>query len=277
MPFLKKNWKVILAVVLFAIVLIAIAVFLLLTNKNSSSNQPTIKQTANNTNTASFSAEKSKANTSSEPNTGPIKTIGINLDYYNSATGRAGDFLFTKKKLQFGRVFMPYGFVIPGGNSSTGTDKANPQPTFVVPTGTKVLSLVDGTVFNIGKVWSGDYSIQVTADGQANDLIYETEHVINPLVKKGDSVKAGQVIAEASGFDKNAPAGFATVEIGVLQGGSPPQHFCPFAYLDPSVKQQILTKLQDLMKNWEIYIGNSTLYDETLTVPGCQTLDPISG
>lgn len=277
MPFLKKYWKFIFPAIVFLVILILVLVFLALNSQSTNHKNQTKNTTPSSVSTATTSGNSSSSK-KSEPNTGPIKTIGINLDYYNSTTGRAGDFLFTKKKLQFGRVFMPYGFVIPGNNTSSGNDKANPQPTFVVPTGTKVLSLVDGTVFNVGTVWSGDYSIQVTADGQTNNLIYETEHVINPLVKKGDSVKAGQVIAEVSDFDSNTPSGYGTVEIGVLDGsGGTPKHLCPFLYLDPSVKQQILTKLQDLMKNWETYIGNATLYDESLAVPGCQTLDPIPG
>lgn len=266
MPLLKKYWKFILAGIIILVVLAGGLLYLLFNPKSNTTNTQTQK-TSNNSNSSATTA----------PNTEPIKNIGVNLDYYNSATNKAGDFLFTKQKLQFSRVFMPYGFVIPGNSTSSGKDKANPQPTFVVPTGTKILSLVDGVVFDTPKVWSGDYSIQVTTDGGGSSLIYETEHVLNPLVKKGDKVKAGQVIAEASDFDKSAPTGFATVEIGVLRGGNPPEHLCPFVYLDPSVKQQILTKIQDLMKNWESYLGDNTLYDETLAVPGCNTLDPIPG
>lgn len=249
--------------------------FLVLSQKNS---EKTNINQKSSTGSASSDQNKSDQQTQNDPNTGPIKSIGVNLDYYNSATNRSGDFLFTKEKLQFSRLFMPYGFVIPANMTSGGADKANPQPTFVLPLGTKVLSLVDGEVFDTPKVWSGDYSIQVMPEGQSGgSLIFETEHVLNPLVKKGDRVKAGQVIAEVSNFDKNLPKGYGTVEIGVLQGGNPPKHLCPFLYLDPSVKQQILTKIADLIKNWETYIGDNTLYDETLTNPGCITTDPIEG
>lgn len=262
MPLFKKYWKFITAGIVLILILLVTAYIFLFNPKSSS----TINQNSTN------QAQSKSAD-------GPIKNIGLNIDYYNTATNRAGDFLFTKAKLQFDRVFMPYGFVIPANSTSSGKDKSNPQPTFVVPLGTKVLSLVDGVVFDTPKVWSGDYSVHVSANGQENNLIYETEHVINPLVKKGDKVKAGQVIAEVSDFDKNLPTGYGTVEIGVLDGGksSGPEHLCPFLYLDPSVKQQILTKLQDLMKNWETYIGDNNLYDESLSNPGCITTEPIAG
>lgn len=206
-----------------------------------------------------------------------LKSIGINLDYYDPKTGKAGDFLFTKQRLQFNRLFMGYGFVIPANETSSGKDKANPQPTFILPMGTKVRSLVDGVVVNMPKVWSGDYSIQVSATDTMEKWLYETEHVINPVVKVGDRVKAGQVIAEVSDFDRGTPAGFGIVEIGILKGGNPPQHVCPFAYLDPSIKEQTFAKIKALFTSWEEYQGDSALYTEEELIPGCLTLNPIEG
>ena len=109
--------------------------------------------------------------------------------------------------------------------------------------------------------------------------VYETEHVINPKVKVGDKVTAGQIIAEVSDFDKGAPSGFGAFEIGILHGGGegPPEHVCPFLYLDDSIKDETFTKMRELFKSWEEYAGDKTLYDESLTTPGCLTLDPIEG
>lgn len=171
---------------------------------------------------------------------------------------------------------MGYGFIIPSNISSTGQSKANPQPTFILPLGTKVRSLVDGVVANIPKLYSGDYSIQVSTNGKMEKWLYETEHVINPLVKVGDPVKAGQIIAEVSDYDRNLD-GFGIVEIGILKGGNPPQHICPFAYLDPSIKEETFSKIKALYKSWEEYIGNTALYNEAEPIPGCVSLDPIDG
>src|SRR5436190_523449 len=90
-----------------------------------------------------------------------LKTIGVNLDYFDSATGHAGDFQFTRNKLQQGRIWMDFGYVIPGGNSSTGADKANPQPTLILPLGTQIHALVDGIVWAVPSLYSGDFSIQI--------------------------------------------------------------------------------------------------------------------
>lgn len=194
-----------------------------------------------------------------------LKSIGVNFE----------DFKFTKENLQFNRLFMPYGFVIPA--SPDYPSKKNPQPTFILPLGTKVRSLVDGVVVDIPTVWSGDFSVMVGTGDEQSPWRYETEHVINVVVKKGDKVKAGQVIAEVSDFDKSAPPGFGAVEIGILKGGNPPQHICPFAYLDDSIKMETFAKMNTFFKSWEEYVGDQSLYDESLEVPGCLTSDPIEG
>ena len=171
---------------------------------------------------------------------------------------------------------MGYGFVIPAGQSASGQDKANPQPTFIVPLGTPVRSLVDGVVAAIPTLWSGDYSIQVTADGKMQRWAYEMEHVMNPTVAVGDRVTAGQIVGEVSTFYNGAPPGYGAVEIGILKGGQVPEHVCPFAYFDDSVREEMFAKMKNLFQSWEDYIGDQTLYTDT-QIPGCITLQPIEG
>ncbi len=205
-----------------------------------------------------------------------LKSIGFELGTYDPATNRAGDLEFTKQKLQFNRLFMGYGFVIPAEQTSGGSDKANPQPTFIVPLGTKVRSLVDGVVTNVSDLYSGDVSVMVASDTKSQ-WMYETEHVVNPVVKVGDRVTAGQVVAEAANFNNNAPAEFGVFEIGILKGGNPPEHVCPFAYLDPSIKADVQAKVLHFYKDWEAYKGDANLYDENESPVGCLTTDPIEG
>ncbi len=203
-----------------------------------------------------------------------IKHLGVNLDYYDPATNKAGDFEFTKEDISFNRLFFDYGYEVPA--NSAGPAKKNPQPTFIVPLGTKVHALVDGEVYDVPKLYSNDYSVMVQAEG--SDLIFETEHVMNVKVKKGDKVKAGDVIAEVSDYDAKNYAGMGLVEIGILKGGNPPSHVCPFDYLDDSIKDESLKKITALQKSWEDYRGDSTIYDESkVVIPGCLTRDPIEG
>lgn len=207
-----------------------------------------------------------------------IKHLGVNLDTYDPVTNKAGDFVFTKAQFTSGiqLLYMDYGHVISGANTSTGQDKANPQPTFILPLGSKVHSLIDGEVADIPKLYSNDYSVMVRGEG--SELIFETEHVINVKVKKGDKVKAGDVIAEVSDYSAHGYDGLGLVEIGVLKGGNPPHHLCPFDYLDDSIKDETINKLNALKKSWEQYRGDTSLYDESKEVtPGCLTKDSIEG
>ena len=207
-----------------------------------------------------------------------IKHLGIDLGYYDASTNKAGDVAFTKGTLQFKRLFFEYGFIVPA--NSVGPEKKNPQPTFILPLGTKVHALIDGEVAEVPKLYSGDYSVML--QGKGSDLIFETEHVMNVKVKKGDIVKAGDVIAEVSDYDAKNYGGMGLVEIGVLKGSSdsksPPSHLCPFAYLDESIQEETFKKILALQTSWESYIGDATIYNETATsIPGCAIVDPIEG
>lgn len=129
-----------------------------------------------------------------------LRSIGVDLDYYNATTNMAGDFRFTTRGLQQNRIWMDFGYVIPAGDSSTGADKANPQPTFILPLGTTVRSLVEGVVVAVPILYSGDYSIQV-GDGTHGNWLYETEHVINTL--RGIEIHGARV------FDARVVAGLS--------------------------------------------------------------------
>lgn len=272
---LQKGFSVILVIILIAFVLFG-AVFLIFkpASKSQEHSQPKTDQ-------IEVSKVKSPQITQdTNPDEPPLKlkSIGVNLDYFDPKTNKAGDFEFTKNQLVMNRIFMDYGFVISANMSATGQDKSNPQPTFLLPMGTKVYSLVDGIVVDVPKLYSGDYSIQV-ASSLESPWRYETEHVLNPLVKTGDKVIAGQVVAEVSNHDSAHNNGFGLVEIGILKGGGegPPEHVCPFAYLDPAIKDDIFKKITAFYKSWEDYVGDQTLYPESYQVPGCLVLDPIEG
>ncbi len=240
-----------------------------------------VYKSKNNNSSSSGTQEVQKQNQESEKKSGvKIKHLGVNLDYYDPATNKAGDFVFTKAKFSAGEtmqmIFMNYGFVIPGNSTAGGQSKANPQPTFILPMGTKVHSLVDGEVFDVPKLYSDDYSVMVRGEG--SELIFETEHIINVKVKKGDKVKAGDVVGEVSGYSAHGYDGLGLVEIGVLKGGNPPSHLCTFDYLDDSIKDETLKKITSMKKAWEEYRGDSSIYDETkVVIPGCESRGPIEG
>lgn len=207
-----------------------------------------------------------------------IQGIGLNLDYYNPATNRAGDIQFTDQKFNYMPPFDEYADWIPAEQSATGQAYRNAQASFRVREGTKVRALIDGVVVDVPKLYSGDYSV-IVAISPDSRWRFETEHVNNPIVKPGDRVKAGQVVAEASTALGNS--GWAGFEIGIGKGsqnGDRPQHVCPFAYLDPSIEAETHKKIRSLFAAWEKYRGDTNAYDENATsVPGCLVLDVVDG
>ncbi len=267
----QKGFTHILLVIICAVVLGGV-IFFAYTKVSSNKNNHSSNQLANN---ASGSESHGAENASNTPT---IKNLPINIDKYNPSTGMAGDMKFTKwasmKTGGLEAIFLEYGNKIKA--SSARESRLNPQPTFVAPLGTKVHSIVDGTVYDVPKLYSNDYSIMV--QGKDQSVIFETEHVINPLVKKGDKVKAGQVIAEVSNYDSHNLDGLGLVEMGVLLPGNPPKHACTFSYLDPSVKDDISAKITQLQNDWESYMGDQNIYDQaSQPIPGCTTLDEVEG
>ncbi len=210
-----------------------------------------------------------------------LKSIGFNLDYYNPATNHAGDMVFTHEDHDLGQTHMIFAdFGIQDVRAPNDTSKRNPQPTFILPLGTKVHSLVDGIVLNVETLYSGDSTVMVSASGEQNSsYIYETEHINNPLVKKGDHVMGGQIIGEVSTHDSQYHPGFGIVEIGILHpNGTIAQHICPFHYLDPSIKADIQKKILNVHQAWMSYINMPNLYDDAHAAePGCFILDPVNG
>lgn len=210
-----------------------------------------------------------------------LKNIGFNLDYYNPETGRAGDFHFTRALAEVlsgdpiyqKLIWSDYG--IQDIRSQSDPTKRNVQPTFYLPLGTKVLAPIDGEVTMVEILYSNDYTIWF-AENKQSTWFYEMEHVINPIVKVGDKVKAGQVVAEVSTHGSEHNPGFGIVEIGLFhQLDGQPAHWCPFVHFDESIKDDMNKKILAFYTAWETYLGDDTIYNnDNYPVPGCATLEP---
>ena len=177
-------------------------------------------------------------------------------------------------------------------------DYVDPQMTFFVPLGTVVRAIASGTVCAVTKLntgYSDDYSIGIgvsaggkpacitAPDGSGFGAVatWEHEHVMEPAVKVGDVVKAGQPIAVASYYKKDNwlyTSGYALYEIGIL-ASSPdgrPMHVCPALYLKASVKDTLLSQLATAARAYETNTGK-TYYSPATLATGCVTDKPAYG
>ena len=223
--------------------------------------------------------------TASEKDEPPkLKSLGFNLDYYDPVTNRAGDFHFTPalaKTLSGDPSYQKFiwsDYGIQDARSPDDPTKRNVQPTFYLPLGTKVLAPIDGEVVTVKTLYSNDYTIWF-ATNKNYTWSYEMEHVINPIVKVGDKVTAGQVVAEVSTHNSEFNTGFGIVEIGLFHPvNNEPTHWCPFAHWDDSIKEEMGKKITALHAAWESYLNDQSIYnDANYPVPGCATLEPSKG
>jgi|GEM_PF-1295580 len=221
-----------------------------------------------------------KIETEDEP---PIlaKNIGFKFDTYDPVTKSAGDLVFKdlpalKDPITGNAIWHDYGVE----DNKEGSDQKNPQTVFFLPGGTKITSMVDGEVVGMTELYSKDYGIMIAKDKNSK-WRYEHEHVVKPVVKLGDKVKAGDIIAEVGAHTNTWQyAGYGFFEIGLYRphpngvGGS---EDCVFKFLDPSVKADIHAKATAFYKGWEDYRGDASIYNqENYFSPGCAIGDTIS-
>lgn len=229
-----------------------------------------------------------------------IESWGVDVAPYDAATMKAG-------ALYVGSIPFPPGSVMTAPIQYYGEgprrptdppDYVDPQMTFFVPIGTQVHAITSGEVCAVTKLntgYSDDYSIGlgVVVDGQpacvqtpdgrgfGRVATWEHEHVMDPLVKVGDVVKAGQPIAVASYYTKDNwlyTSGYALYEIGIL-ASSPdgrPMHVCPALYLKPEMKQRMLDQLATAARAFEANTETTHYTAKTLET-GCVSEKPAYG
>jgi len=220
-----------------------------------------------------------------------IKNWGITLAPYDSASGRAG--VMQIKGVQpptfdnpadtaaYSRIVGLYGEQI----ASKG-GMQEPQMAFIAPLGTPVISMLDGTVCDLPKLYSGDYSIRVAptgikCSGGGAMALFEHEHVLSPRVKVGSKVKAGQVIATVSDYNPHwKDKGFGMVETGVFfntnDGSGWPMHACPSKFLAKGSKAGMLATLKSVEEAWVAERNDPALYNLAAQNPlGCLTTADI--
>lgn len=218
-----------------------------------------------------------------------MKSWGFDLRPFDPSTGMAGVMKITGARTPepdpTNRMDSRYLFVDYG----TGDDRASDlQMTFFLPLGTPVLSLVDGVVCDVPTLYSGDISVRVAPTGVEcvagkASVMFETEHVLDPLVSVGDTVVAGQQVATVSDYHNDWKGlGFGVVEIGVAfnknDNSGLPWHACPARFLDPTTAEQLTAVLASIHTAWEAEKGDTSLYDEAAQpILGCTTLDDIQG
>lgn len=291
----KKGFsKIILLGIIVVIILAGAGGFLLFSEKKTTSSEKTAQQELSSENMTSpieptpspvelKQPPKPKMQPALQPTappTSPAKTIiqedkppilknlGIKIEPWNKATNRAGDFLFENKNYVDNKIFTEFAHKI----VNEFGEKLLPEIGFNVPVGTKVVSPINGVITDV-KFYepSQDYIIFIKTDA-SSPWIVGFEHVYNVRMKAGDRVLAGQELAEVSpSYGKTE---FGNVEINVWTASQNIIKYCPFDFLDESLKPTYEEKINQLARDWEEFIGKDVYKQENWVAPGC-LLDKI--
>ena len=139
--------------------------------------------------------------------------------------------------------------------------------------GTEVISSIDGIVVNTREQNEGktDYELFIQPkEGSVWTLAYD--HLVNVKVKKGDSVKAGDLLGNPASQNN----GSYRFELQVNKDSDTTTHVCPSTLVASSVKEKLLGELKTMLQSWESQTGVE-LYDVAAQNPvGCikTTLSP---
>ena len=192
-----------------------------------------------------------------------LKNLGIDIQSWDKKTNRAGDFLFENKNYVDDKIFTEFAHKIVNDMG----EKLLPEIGFNIPVGTKIVSPIDGVITDV-KFYepSQDYIIFMKTD-ESSSWIVGFEHIYNMRVKTGDKVSAGQELAEAS--PSYGRIEFGNVEINVWTAEEHIYKYCPFEFLDESLKPIYEEKLNRLASDWEKFIGKNVYKQENWIAPGC--------
>lgn len=199
-----------------------------------------------------------------------LKNLGINFGKWDKTTGKAGDFVFNKDHFISG--YPKYLFLF-GDNEPVpqgAARKISPTFTYYLPLDTTIFSPIDGEIKEIVyQPESSDYQITIV---QGNDHRWFAmyDHLTDIKVKERQRVKAGDPIGKPG---PRGP-GWGFVELGVIYDedsrGNKVTNYCPWDYFDPTLKNQYMGQFSQMMKDWEEFMEDSTIYDEAkMYAPGC--------
>ena len=197
-----------------------------------------------------------------------LKNLGVNIEPWNKQTNLAGDLMFDKKVIyDDGGVANEKVFIDFGSKDKYRIDDIGViEYWFFVPLGTKVRAPIGGTV-QIGFFeHTQDWGISFYPE-EGSKWIVSFEHVVNLNVKEGDIVKAGDIVAEAA---PRINKEIAMVELAVWRPSRDHIYkYCPFEFLDESLKPMYEEKINQLAKDWEEFIGKDVYKQEDWVAPGC--------
>lgn len=207
--------------------------------------------------------------TEQTPNSGKpvLKGLGVEFAPWDGSSSSAGDFIFSNsvlykdQNINNEKVLLEFGVREHSINNPT----QNIEYWYFLKSGTKIKSVIGGKVRLAYIEHTKDWSVNVDA---GSGWTVSFEHLLNLNVKEGDVVKPGDVLGEAVPWSASSKVGFT--ELAVWKGGSNGIYkYCPFDFLDESLKPDYEQKIKRLASDWESFTGKDVYKQESWVSPAC--------
>ncbi len=252
----KRFWWV----GLIAVVLISVVVFIgSLGNKKigPAQDSPTQKSPTQNKTTQNKADKKPK----DEDEMPVLKNLSVDFGPYDPVTKRAGVFLFKSAE---DMIFLNIGARVKGPDGW----KIIPEFEYRTDPEAKVYAAAAGVVTRVElQSGSNDYEIEIKPNIKSTYSVIN-DHIKNVTLKVGDEIEAGQLLGTAGTWGNGLGRTELMVNKNLSMGIS--EHHCPFEFFDQVLLEEYKQNVSTLMKDWESFKGNTTLYDEAKDIwPGC--------
>lgn len=189
-----------------------------------------------------------------------IENLGVTFGVWDKLTNFAGDFYFSHD-LQ--KVFSEFGAQVldPDWNI-----KELPTFDYFIKNNASAFSISEGEVVRmVYQNDTNDYEFSIRSlNDPSYDIVYD--HLINIKIALGDQVQPGDTLGNPRPI---------TPEIGMFEiminNLDTKNSYCPFILFKEEKVEEYTQKVYQLMKDWEEFKGDTTIYDEeNHIVPGCR-------
>ena len=197
-----------------------------------------------------------------DPNTEPftIENLSVTFGKWDRVTNRAGDFYFTH---DFQKIFNEFGAQVLDYN---GNIKELPTMDFLIKLDASVFAISEGEVTRIEyQEGSKDYEFSIQS---LNDPLFTViyDHLVNLKITVGNQVQPGDTLGNPRPL--NAEIGMLEI---MINNSDTKRSYCPFNFFNEEKLEQYQQKVYQLIKDWEDFKGDTTIYDEeNHFIPGCR-------
>jgi hypothetical protein len=202
-----------------------------------------------------------------QPESAPVlENLGITFGNYSEETSRAGSFLFTKHE-DLEKIFVEFGENTYWFFGNYYFDSIGFE--FLVDKNTNIYAPCDGVINDVRyRQELQTYELTIVSEAETPWFV-NLGFIVNLTVSEGDEVEAGDIIAKPWDFYEGL--GRYGLWIGYINREDNSETFyAPFKLFDLELRQEYEAKLWQLMKDWEDFKHNWTLYNqESMVYAGC--------